>query len=126
MYKRYGKDVVFFMVYIREAHPVNGWQVENNRRDGVLVKQPESLAERTKVAAQMCQKLNITLPALIDNMDDRVNKSYSGWPDRLYLVGRDGRIAYKGGPGPRGFKPGELQQAIQRELTAVVSSPRHE
>jgi hypothetical protein len=33
-------------------------------------------------------------------------------PDRLYLLDRGGRVAYKGGRGPMGFKPGELEQSI--------------
>jgi hypothetical protein len=33
-------------------------------------------------------------------------------PDRLYLIDRTGRVAYKGGRGPFGFKPPELGQAI--------------
>jgi type I thyroxine 5'-deiodinase len=49
-------------------------------------------------------------------LDDTVNKAYSGWPDRLYLVGKDGQVAYKGGPGPSGFKPLELELAIQKAL----------
>ena len=36
--------------------------------------------------------------------------------DRLYLVGRDGRIAYRGGEGPFGFKPNELGAAIEHHL----------
>jgi hypothetical protein len=39
-----------------------------------------------------------------------------GWPDRLCLVRRDERIAFQGGEGPLGFKPEELERAIQREL----------
>ena len=38
-------------------------------------------------------------------MDDKVNKAYAAWPDRLYVVGTDGKIAMMGEPGPRGFKP---------------------
>jgi hypothetical protein len=52
------------------------------------------------------------MPLLVDGMDDKVGKAYSGMPDRLYLIDREGRVAYKGGRGPFGFKPGELEQAI--------------
>jgi len=33
-------------------------------------------------------------------------------PDRLYLVGRDGRIAYRGAPGPFGFIATELGRIL--------------
>ena len=45
-----------------------------------------------------------------------MNKTYGAHPDRLYLVGRDGKIAYTGGRGPTGFRPDELEEAITAEL----------
>lgn len=56
------------------------------------------------------------IPAVVDRLDDKVNKAYSAWPDRLYLVGKDGRICYSGGRGPGGFRPEQLAAAIQKEL----------
>ena len=66
--------------------------------------------------ANVCvKKLGIEIPALVDHFDDSTDTAYSGWPDRLYLIDREGRIAYKSKPGPFGFKPDELERAI-REL----------
>lgn len=48
-------------------------------------------------------------------MQDTANTAYGAWPDRLYLVGRDGRIAYKGGRGPSGFRPEALEEALAAE-----------
>jgi hypothetical protein len=56
------------------------------------------------------------MPMAVDGVDNAVASAYGGWPDRLYLVGSDGRIAYQGGEGPFGFKPDELERAIEREL----------
>jgi hypothetical protein len=56
------------------------------------------------------------MPMVVDGVDNAVASAYGGWPDRLYLVGRDGRIAFQGGEGPFGFKPDELERAIEREL----------
>ncbi len=56
------------------------------------------------------------MPALIDGLDDAVNTAYEGWPDRLYLVGKDGRIVMRGDRGPFGFKPDLLEGAIRAEL----------
>ena len=49
-------------------------------------------------------------------MDDAVNKAYAAMPTRLYLVGVDGRVVYAGGLGPFGFKPDELEAAIEAYL----------
>lgn len=112
----YGKDVKFLMVYIREAHPIDGWKIQANERDGIMFKQPTTLEERFGVAKAMCDALEISIPGVVDEMDNKVNAAYSAWPDRLYLVGRDGKIAYQGEHGPRGFKPDELETAIKKEL----------
>ena len=73
--------------------------------------------ERSGIAKQCVATLEIQhLPTLIDEMDDRVGGVYQGFPDRLYLVGLDGKIAYQGGPGPFGFRPEELDDAIKAEL----------
>ena len=53
------------------------------------------------------------MPTVVDGIDNAVASAYGGWPDRLYLVGRDGRIAFQGGEGLFGFKPGELERALQ-------------
>jgi type I thyroxine 5'-deiodinase len=58
--------------------------------------------------------LKLSLPTVVDREDNRVNVAYAGWPDRLYVIGVDGRIAYKGGPGPAGFRVGEVEQWLKR------------
>ena len=39
-----------------------------------------------------------------------------GWPDRLYIIDRTGRVAYQGGPGPAGFKPDLMEQQLKKVL----------
>jgi hypothetical protein len=56
------------------------------------------------------------MPLVVDTLDDRVGNLYSGMPDRLYLISRDGRVVYKGSRGPFGFKPSELEQSIITHL----------
>ena len=116
MHSRFGDQVAFFVIYIREAHPTDGWQVESNEREGVLYKQPTTLAERTEVASVCALRLDLSIPTLIDDMENSTDKQYYALPDRLYLVGRDGRIAYRSAPGPFGFVAAELGQAIERYL----------
>ncbi len=118
MYETYSEDVKFLMVYIREAHPTDGWQSKANEREGILIKQPTTFEARLDVAKQMCTKLDISIPGVIDEMDNKVNTAYSAAPDRLYLISTEGTIAYKGGPGPRGFVPAELEAAIKQELAS--------
>jgi len=61
-------------------------------------------------------RLSIKLPALVDRVDDATDNAYSGWPDRLFLIDRDGRVAFRSNPGPFGFKPADMEQAITEQL----------
>jgi hypothetical protein len=116
LHDRHGADVAFFIVYIREAHPEDGWVLEDNRVDEIALVDPVSLDERAAVADACALRLSTQIPILVDDVDDAVASAYGGWPDRLYLVGRDGRVAFQGGRGPDGFKPAELAAAIDAEL----------
>src|SRR5262245_59056229 len=112
MLARYSDRVDFYAVYIREAHPADGWSMESNDRVGITIEQPKSVADRNRVAAQSCSSLDMAIPLLVDGIDDAVGQAYSGFPDRLYLIDRDGKVAYKGGRGPYGYKPRELEQSL--------------
>ena len=116
LYWRFGDAVAFFVVYVREAHPEDGWVLTSNRDEGILVADPQTAAERGEVAVACSLRFELDLPVLIDDVDDEVGRRYGGWPDRLYLIGTDGNISYQGGEGPFGFKVEELEAAIEREL----------
>jgi hypothetical protein len=112
LYDRHGDEVAFFIVYIREAHPEDGWVLADNRREEITLSDPTSLEERADAADACVVRLRTRIPVLLDDVDDAVALAYGGWPDRLYLIGRDGRVAFQGGRGPDGFKPAELAAAI--------------
>ena len=116
MWTAYGDDVEFFVVYIREAHALDSsWPMGGGNMP--IVEDPETLEERKQVAAVCMTKLALEpMPALVDDIADTANRAYAAWPDRLYLIGKDGRVAYAGGPGPFAFKPDELEEAIAKEL----------
>jgi hypothetical protein len=118
LYQTYKNQVEFYLVYIREAHPDSVLLTELDDGSKVLKKivQTEKVEDR-KEAAHLCtQTLNLTMPTLIDSDDNRANKAYAGWPDRLYVVGSDGKIAYQGGPGPGGFRPQELEAWLKKNI----------
>ena len=108
--------MAFFVVYVREAHALDSSSPLGG--EGMpVVEDPVNLLERQEVAQVCMSKLDLDpIPALVDELDDAVGLAYAAWPDRLYLVGRDGRIAYHGFEGPFGFAPEELEDAIRLEL----------
>jgi hypothetical protein len=99
-------------VYVREAHPIEGWRMESNDRVGVSVAQPQSNLQRVEVATQCHDLLEMSMPVLVDGIDDRVGRAYSGMPDRLYIIDREGKVAFKSGRGPFWFNPAEMEQAL--------------
>jgi hypothetical protein len=104
------------VVYIKEIHPSDGWQVKENEREAVLFRQHRSMQERVEMGQTCMLKLALELPAVVDEMDDAVARAYAAMPERLYLVGRHGRVVYKGGMGPMFFRPLEWEAAIERHL----------
>jgi hypothetical protein len=92
----------FYVVYIAEAHSVDGWQTESNEAAGIRVLQHTVLQERWD-AAQLCaEQLALKIPTLVDGIDDTACEAFSAWPERLYIM-NNGRIHYRGGQGPYDF-----------------------
>lgn len=77
---------------------------------------PRSLEERQGVASECASSLRLSIPFLVDDMKDTANRKYAAWPDRLYVVGASGRVIYKGGRGPWGFRPEEARKALDLAL----------
>ena len=107
----------FRVVYIREAHPTDGWQVQANIKDKILIPDPKTLEERQKVAREFAAQFKVSLPVCVDTLDDQVEKAYAGWPDRIYVIDANGKVAYKGGPGPGGFRVPEVPPVLEKLLT---------
>lgn len=84
-----------------------------------MFEQPKTLDARSEIAQVCSLKLELSIPTLIDDMENSTDGKYYALPDRLYLVGRDGRVAYRGGPGPFGFIASELERAIEEYLAAI-------
>jgi type I thyroxine 5'-deiodinase len=90
--------------------------MQSNVRDKVLFASPKNEAERASVAGTCVRKLGIKFPAVIDGFDNQVETAYTGWPDRLYLIDTDGRVRYRSKPGPFGFHPLDLADALQKAI----------
>jgi Iodothyronine deiodinase len=112
LYEQYRKRVAFLAVYILEAHPSDVWQMQSNIRDNIVFSSPRDFDERAEVAGSCVRKLGIEFPAVIDRFDNTVERAYTGWPDRIYLIDAGGRVVFKSRPGPFGFKPDELSAAL--------------
>lgn len=131
LYKKYSEQVQFLVIYIREAHPIDGWWLGEGL-PGLEMKvdypkaatdlyDPKTIEERRSAAGRCETELKYGIRTYVDEMDDPVSKAYAGMPTRLYLVGLDGNVVYAGGLGPFGFKPGELAAAIKEYLGGITA-----
>ena len=116
------KDRATFLgVYVREAHPTDGWHMEQNERAGIALPQPKTNAERNAVAARCERAMKWPYPLLVDDVNDAAGHAYSGMPARLYVIDEKGIVTYKSARGPFGFRPQEMEQALA--LTLLEATP---
>jgi hypothetical protein len=112
----YRDRVEVAFVYVAEAHATDGWQMESNVEEDVLVANHVTIDDRFAAAREGVERLDLTLPVLVDQMDDAVSNAFAAWPERIYVVDRNGRIADVGGPGPFEFDPDAAAAAIDALL----------
>lgn len=95
--------------------------MEVNVRENVLYSSTHTLDERTEVAEACLLGLGLEFPAVVDGPDDSVERAYTGWPDRLYVIDAEGRVAYKSDAGPFGFEPSGVRTTLERLLPEAGS-----
>jgi len=91
LHRQYRDQVVFFVVYIKEAHPEDGWVLGRNRRAEIRVADPTTDERRAELAQTCALRMRIRMPVLVDGIDNAVASAY-------------------------GVKPPELDAAIRTEL----------
>lgn len=60
--------------------------------------------------------MDVETQTLLDDIDNTAMACYAAWPERLCIIGTDGRILYKGGMGPFYFDPDEVEEILATEL----------
>ncbi len=120
MYEQFKDRANFLTIYIREAHPQNEWQMKENLKDDVCYMQPHSLEGRGVIGNDFVRRFHYPVPFGIDGMDDTAMKQYAAWPERVYIIGEDGKIAYKGGIGPGDYHPEQAEAWLKRRFPDVA------
>lgn len=105
MYQDYRDIAEFRLVYIKEAHASDSsWPVPYAKEKGIT--DHKNYGQRCATAEMLLKDKQLTIPTVIDSMEDVANKAYSAWPDRVFLVRGDGKLAVAAKRGPWGYKPG--------------------
>lgn len=116
MHQGYEGRVDFLTVYIKEAHPLDEWQMGTNVEEDVCYRQPRQFDDRLAIARDFISRFSFPIPLLIDGIDNRVMNLYSGWPERFYIIDPMGIIRYKGVPGPFGYHPEEVEAWLRENV----------
>lgn len=124
LYRKYKDIAEFRIVYIREAHPLDGRRPSRQAREKGI-DQPTTRNERCKTAEILVAEGELTIPIIIDSMKNEVDQAYSAKPDRAFLVDKDGNIGVAGGRGPRGFGPAldDIEDWLKRYRRELESDP---
>jgi len=101
----------FFLIYIDEAHPADGWSLSVNKEDGVCIRRPKTQKERIDAVKLVAKTSAPGYPIFVDLMDNNANELFAAWPERIYVI-LDGKVAFKGGPGPFGYDIDALEAWI--------------
>jgi len=113
---------VFYLVYVREAHPVR----DGKASDGTLrsprdIAQPKTIQERAQAAVDCIRGMNLTVPVLVDGMDEAVRKAYMGYPAGTAVVDTTGTIRFNS-RGPQGARPKEAEQVLKAILADLKAA----
>lgn len=117
LFEKYGEKFQFVFIYLREAHPENGWKFYNQNYP-VVHDSTDDLKIRRSGCETFYEKYKVAYPILIDDMTDTAAVAYAAWPSRLYVVDQKGVIKYQGHPGPWGYKPTDSS-----EVYALTDAP---
>lgn len=114
-----GTRATVFLVYTKEAHPVGGWELEKNKEQNIFINQPLNFAGRQTAAKQCREALKLTLPILIDDIDNAWTSAYGGFPNGAVVINRDGTIAAS----QQWAEPTALRRAIDNAIARNAKSP---
>lgn len=84
----------------------------DNLAEDIVLTQQMTLEERRLQTHETAARLDLTMPLLLDEMDNAAAVAFAAWPERLVVVSGDGRIAYPGSPGPWGFSTEEAEAQL--------------
>lgn len=81
-----------YVIYTREAHAAGEWEISRNREDGVSIPQHPTAEERLAAARRAVKELKLSVPVLVDSIDDQALRAYGNHPAAAVLVGPERKI----------------------------------
>ena len=124
LHKDFGDIAEFRLVYIREAHPIDSRRPAPYAEE-LGIRDATTFGERCALASDLLDDKNLSIATIVDDMENSVNKAYSAFPDRIFVVDVDGTIAFAADRGPWGFEPAikDVRDWLDERKKAESESP---
>jgi hypothetical protein len=100
------KDQLIFGPYIRGASHRRWDEIQHQRR---CLLRAAGISDRLAIANDFAKRYKYPVPFGVDDMNNAANDAYAAWPERLYIIDENGKIAYRGGNGPFKYYPSEVR-----------------
>jgi type I thyroxine 5'-deiodinase len=118
LYQTYRDRATFLLVYIQESHPgmILSVPTKSGGKELRVIPLITSETESLDNLRKLVQLGELTVPAGIESPANSVNRDYAAYPNRIYVVDVNGRVVFKGAPGPTGFKVPELADWLRANV----------
>ncbi len=115
-FEKHGDKIHFLTIYIEEAHPTDGWALPVNEKAGINHAQPTTTEARADIAEICAVRLDMKMPMLLGDIDNRVDMDYAAHPVRIFVIDQNGIVFHRSGMGPRDLDVDGALAAVE-ELT---------
>lgn len=111
--ERHGRQADFLCVYTAEAHPSDGWAINQP----ISIKSHADMETRIQAARQLARLLPPSMRVVCDSMEGGcLDEDYASDPVRLCIV-RDGILEYISAFGPFGYNLEQVDSWLQGSFT---------
>lgn len=96
--------------------------MKSNVAEDICYPQPTTLTQRVAIANDFVKRFHFPLPIAIDPMNNSADRTYGGWPERIYIIDEQGRVVYRGGLGPFNYRPSEARAWLAQRFPEAASA----
>ncbi len=114
LYEAHKDRAVFLFVQVRDGpHALPANLRSAYQEAGLAAGPPDNRSRRLCLATEV---MDLPFLSLLDTHDGKVEHLYDAWPERLLVVGRDGRIALDAGRGlcEQGWNYHQIEECLRR------------
>jgi Iodothyronine deiodinase len=101
--------------------------MKSNVAQDICYMQPTTFPQRVAIANDFVKRFHYPIPIAIDPMNNAADRTYGGWPERIYIIDESGIVVYRGGLGPFNYHPQEarawLAKRFPQQSLAAVHAP---